>query len=179
MTDKLQLAWQLAAHHHEGQRYSTPTEGITLPYLTHLGAVLIEAQNALRHEPTLDPELTQLCAILHDTLEDTNLEAATIRIHFGDRVLAGVSALTKDESLPSKREQMQDSLDRILAQPPEIAAVKLCDRIDNLALPPHYWTAEKIDAYRAEAVLILERLGSASTYLTERLRAKIDGYGIS
>lgn len=179
MTDKLQLAWQLAAHHHEGQRYRTPTKGHTLPYLTHLGAVLIEAQNALRHDPTLDPELVQLCAILHDSLEDTNLDAATIRTHFGERVLAGVSALTKDESLPTKRAQMQDSLDRILVQPSEIAAVKLCDRICNLGPPPNHWPTEKIDAYRAEAVLIMEQLGSASAYLSERLRTKIDGYGIS
>ena len=179
MTDKLQLASQLAAHHHVGQRYNTPTEGITLPYLTHLGAVLIEAQNALRHDPTLDPELTQLCAILHDSLEDTNLDATTIRTHFGDLVLAGVSALTKDESLPTKRAQMQDSLDRILAQSPEIAAVNLCDRIRNLCPPPNHWPPEKIDAYRAEAMLILEQLGSASAYLSERLRTKITDYGIS
>jgi len=178
MTDKLQLAWQLAAHHHEGQRYNTPVEGITLPYLTHIGAVLIEAQSALRPEPTLDPELTQLCAILHDTLEDTDLDADTICTHFGDHVLAGVSALTKNENLPTKREQMQDSLDRILAQPREISAVKLCDRICNLGPPPSHWPAEKVEAYRTEAELILDQLGDASTYLAERLRTKIAGYGI-
>jgi (p)ppGpp synthase/HD superfamily hydrolase len=179
LTEKLQTAWLLAAHHHEGQRYKTPVEGVTLPYLTHLGAVLIEAQSALRHEPGLDPELMQLCAILHDTLEDTDLDAATIRDHFGDRVLAGVRALAKNENLPTKWEQMEDSLTRILAQPPEIAAVKLCDRINNLSPPPHYWTTEKVATYRAEAGLILERLGGASAYLAERLRTKIAGYGIA
>jgi len=178
MIDKLQTAWLLAARHHEGQRYSTPVEGQTLPYLTHLGAVLLEAQNAVRHEPGLDAELMLLCAILHDTIEDTDLQPENIRDAFGERVLAGVLALTKDESLPTKREQMKDSLSRILAQPPEIAAVKLCDRINNLSPPPHYWDAAKVAAYKAEAELILERLGGASTYLAGRLSTKIAAYGI-
>lgn len=179
LTDKLQTAWQLAARHHEGQRYNSPVEGVTLPYLTHLGAVLIETQGALHHAPGFDAELAQLCAILHDSLEDTDLDAETIRTHFGDRVLAGVQALTKNESLTTKREQMEDSLERILAQPLEIAMVKLCDRICNLGPPPQHWSVEKITTYREEAELILNRLGPASTYLAERLRTKIAVYGIS
>jgi len=178
LTDKLQAAWQLAALHHVGQRYSTPVKDVTLPYLTHLGAVLIEAQSALRHEPALDPELTQVCAILHDSLEDTDLDAGVIGTHFGDRVLAGVSALTKNEKLATKQKQMEDSLGRILQQPPEVAAVKLCDRICNLGSPPEHWSADKITAYRAEAEVIMERLGGVSKYLTNRLRTKIDAYGI-
>ena len=178
MIDKIQRAWLLAAECHEGQRYATPQEGVTLPYLTHIGAVMLEAQEALRHSPELDPELVLLCAILHDSLEDTDLPAAVIKKEFGDQVLAGVQALTKDASLPTKREQMEDSLRRIIVQPREIAAVKLCDRIINLSPPPYYWTAEKKKAYRREAVLILEELGGADTYLAARLQEKISAYPI-
>jgi (p)ppGpp synthase/HD superfamily hydrolase len=176
MTNQLQLAWQLAARHHDGQRYSTPTEGDTVPYLTHLGAVLIEAQEALLHEPGLDRELTLLCAILHDSLEDTELLPVDIEDHFGPAVLAGVKALTKDESLPTKREQMEDSLDRILAQPEECAVVKLCDRICNLVPPPAHWDDDKISAYRNEAQLILDRLGHTCPFLATRLAQKIAAY---
>ena len=178
MIDKLQRAWLLAAEHHEGQRYFTPQKGVTLPYLTHLGAVMLEAQEALRHNPDLDQELMLLCAILHDSLEDTDLPAAVIKAEFGDRVLAGVRALTKDESLPSKPEQMADSLRRIKQQPREVAAVKLCDRINNLSPPPNHWTAAKKVAYRNEATLILKELGSADDYLAKRLQEKIDAYPI-
>lgn len=176
MTDKIQQAWLLAAEYHEGQRYFTPQEGVTLPYLTHIGAVMLEAQNALRHNPMLDPELVLLCAILHDSLEDTNLPATVIKEKFGDAVLAGVRALTKDDSLPTKREQMEDSLRRIKQQPPEIAAVKLCDRINNLSPPPSHWSTEKKIAYQQEAIFILQELGFADRYLAGRLQAKIDSY---
>jgi len=143
MPELLQKAWQLAAHHHEGQRYNTP-----------------------------------LCAILHDSLEDTELEEATISGQFGHQVLAGVKALTKNESLPTKRAQMEDSLARIMAQPREVAVVKLCDRINNLSPAPAYWGEEKRRAYRAEAELILEQLGAASPVAAVRLRKKIAAYEI-
>ena len=178
MTDKLQYAWQLAARFHEGQRYKTPDPAVTLPYLTHLGAVFIEAQAAARQDPALDAELLLLCAILHDLLEDTELSEATIRAAFGQPVLDGVRALTKDETLPTKRKQMADSLRRIQEQPREIAVVKMCDRICNLGPPPGHWTVEWVEAYREEAVMIMEQLGAASVYLSERLRAKIVHYGL-
>ncbi|MFK8163366.1 MAG: HD domain-containing protein, partial [Lewinella sp.] len=176
MPDLLQKAWLLAAHHHENQRYNTPVEGVTLPYLTHIGAVLIEAQQALYHHPEFDANLLLCSAVLHDTLEDTDLSADLLKSTFGESIHSGVQALTKDESLTSKRAQMEDSLQRILAAPAEIAAVKLCDRINNLAPPPHYWTPGKIIAYREEAQLILDRLGHVSTYLGQRLASKIAAY---
>lgn len=179
MPDLLQAAWMLAAHHHENQRYITPMEGVTLPYLTHIGAVLIEAQQALHHHPEFNADLLLCCAVLHDTLEDTDLTEDSIRKTFGAAILAGVQALTKSENLPTKQARMEDSLRRILAEPPEIAAVKLCDRINNLAPPPHYWTPEKKVAYREEARLILDQLGHVSEYLRNRLAEKIAAYPVS
>lgn len=178
MPDLLQKAWKLAALHHEGQRYTTPDKDVTLPYLTHLGAVLIEVNYVISQEPGLDARLVRLCAILHDSLEDTNLTEESIGRQFGDDVLAGVKALTKDETLPTKRAQMEDSLARILAQPREIAVVKLCDRINNLAPPPHHWSHDKRMAYRAEAELILDQLGPASPVAAARLRKKIVAYDV-
>jgi (p)ppGpp synthase/HD superfamily hydrolase len=71
---------------------------------------------------------------------------------------------------------MPDSLRRIRAQPPEIAVVKLADRITNLSAPPHYWKKEKCAAYRAEAIAIADALGPASAALDARLRARIEAY---
>jgi (p)ppGpp synthase/HD superfamily hydrolase len=179
MPDTLQKAWLLAAHHHEGQRYNTPGEGVSVPYLTHLGAVLIETNYVISQEPGLDAKLIRLCAILHDSLEDTDLKEEALQEQFGDQVLAGVKALTKNEALPSKLAQMEDSLARILAQPREISVVKLCDRINNLSPAPDYWTSEKKIAYRDEAKLILKHLGSASPVAAARLRKKIEAYDVS
>lgn len=179
MPELLQKAWKLAAQHHEGQRYNTPEEGVTLPYLTHLGAVLIEVNYVISQEPGLNVKLARLCAILHDSLEDTDLTEESVREQFGEQVLAGVKALTKNETLPTKQEQMEDSLARILAQPREVAVVKLCDRINNLSPAPPHWDQEKRLAYRAEAELILEQLGPASPVAAARLRKKIEAYDVN
>jgi len=173
MINKLQAAWYLAARHHEGQRYKTPDPNITLLYLTHLGAVMLEAQEAIRKDPELDAELVLICAILHDTLEDTELSEDVLREHFGEQVLAGIKALTKNEELPTKSQQMADSLARIKVQPREIAVVKLCDRIVNMNLPPAHWGEVYIERYRQEAQDILQQLGFASSYLSVRLMEKI------
>ena len=85
-----------------------------------------------------NPDLAVVCALLHDTVEDTPTPLDEIAAKFGNDVAAGVSALTKNDKLP-KPEQMADSLRRIREQPPEIAVVKLADRITNLSEPPHYW----------------------------------------
>jgi len=61
-------------------------------------------------------------------------------------------------------------------QPREVWIVKLADRIANMDAPPHYWTAEKRVAYRQEALVIADSLGSASSVLDPRLRACIAAY---
>src|SRR5262249_11055628 len=117
-----------------------------------------------------------VCALLHDTVEDTGATLDEIRSRFGVAVAAGVAALTKDASLATKADQMADSLRRIKQQPREIAVVKLADRITNMAPPPQHWTKDKCTAYRVEATLIADTLGYASSALDARLRARMDAY---
>ncbi len=164
-------AWQFAARAHGAQL----TPGEPLPYVVHLGAVAMEILAAHQHQPFGDPELAISCALLHDTLEDTETKAEAIEAVFGLRVTAGVRALTKDASLPKDR-KMQDSLERIQQQPFEIWAVKLADRITNLQTPPSKWTPEKIAGYREEARAIHAALASGHAFLGARLKRKIDAY---
>lgn len=164
-------AARFAARAHHGQRLP----GSELPYLLHACQVASEVQAALAAEPAERPDLAVACALLHDVLEDTKVGRAEIAAAFGEAVAAGVEALSKEPSLP-KPEAMADSLRRIRTQPREVWLVKLADRIVNLEPPPHYWTPEKIEAYRAEAEVIAAALSPASPYLTARLRARIAGY---
>jgi (p)ppGpp synthase/HD superfamily hydrolase len=164
-------AWRFAARAHAGQ---TLPDG-DLPYLVHLGAVAMEVLVAHQLQPFARPELALQCALLHDTLEDTNTSEAELETSFGSDVLAGVRALTKTQALPKDR-AMADSLSRIRLQPPEIWAVKLADRISNLARPPRHWTPEKIAAYKREAEQILSALGSAHAALGARLGEHIAAY---
>jgi len=164
-------AWQFAARAHGSQ----VTPGEPLPYVVHLGAVAMEILAAHQHQPFEKPELAVRCALLHDTLEDTATGAAAIEKTFGIEVAAGVRALTKNASLP-KEKKMQDSLDRIRAQPREIWAVKLADRITNLQSPPAPWSPEKIAAYREEARAIHAALAEGHAFLAARLKRKIEAY---
>lgn len=172
--DGLIKAWRFAAQAHQGQKLP----GTELPYLTHLGQVAMEVMGAVAVEPLDNPDLSILCAMLHDVIEDTPTTYGQIKAEFGLAIADGVLALTKNSALPTKVEQMDDSLSRIKQQPKEVWLVKLGDRISNLGQPPHYWKPEKIAAYRNEAKKIHQQLGEASELLRHRLWARIEAYGL-
>lgn len=165
-------AMRFAAAAHAAQK----EPGHDLPYLVHVVSVTAEVIAALPTLPGIDADLAVTCALLHDTVEDTQVTLDEVRARYGDAVAAGVAALSKNAQLP-KAEQMADSLRRIKEQPREIAIVKLADRITNLSEPPHYWSTEKRAAYRVEAGVIADTLGYASPALEARLRARIEAYG--
>jgi (p)ppGpp synthase/HD superfamily hydrolase len=169
--DAYVTAMRFAAAAHLTQK----VPGHDLPYVVHVVSVAAEVIAALPTAGLREPDLAVACALLHDTVEDTPTSLAEIAATFGPAVAAGVAALTKDPTLP-KSEQMSDSLRRILEQPDEIAAVKLADRITNLAAPPSYWTKDKCAAYRREALSIFEALGDRCPALASRLRARIEDY---
>lgn len=169
--DSYRRALVFAAEAHLTQRMP----GSELPYLLHVTEVCAEVLSALSVERWEGGALSVSCALLHDVIEDTARTYDDVRAAFGAEVADGVSALSKNPSLP-KPEAMADSLRRIRTQPRAVWCVKLADRIVNLAAPPHYWKPEKIAAYRAEAGAIADALGESSPYLHARLRAHIEAY---
>jgi len=171
LQDAYLAAWRFAAEAHQGQI----VPGTDLPYLLHIGAVAMEVLVAHALEPLPDPLLAAQCALLHDTVEDCGVAVAELERHFGPAVAAGVLALSKRKDL-SKPEAMSDSLVRILAQPREVWAVKLADRITNLQPLPAHWNTIKRAAYQEEARIILAALGGGHPILAARLAQKIQGY---
>ncbi len=171
LQDAWLAAWGFAARAHSTQKLP----GHDLPYVVHLGAVSMEILIAHQQDPFDRPELAVQCALLHDTLEDTTTQQADLAVRFRADIVAGVRALTKDASL-AKSDAMADSLRRIRAQPREVWAVKLADRISNLGPPPSHWTAEKIASYQEEARTIVAALGEAHEPLARRLAARINEY---
>ncbi len=164
-------AYRFAATAHSGQILPNSN----LPYLVHVSLVGMEVMTALTTDLTRDGNLALQCALLHDVVEDTSVTIDQLRSEFGDAVASGVSALTKDSSLPKER-QIPDSLYRIQQQPPEIWMVKLADRITNLQPPPSHWTQQKIAHYREESIVIYQLLKNSSPLLAHRLLGKIDQY---
>ncbi|MDR1098238.1 MAG: HD domain-containing protein [Tannerella sp.] len=152
--------------------------GSNIPYIVHVSNVCMEIIFAAARTPGFDLELALQAALLHDVLEDTPVTEAELEAEFGARVTAGVKALSKNSTLP-KSGQLDDSLQRIRQQPPEIWAVKLADRITNLQPPPTNWPPEKIKQYRLDAIRIHETLKDANGYLAERLSKEIERYAIN
>ena len=167
-------AFEFAAQAHHGQELP----GTDLPYILHPCSVAMEVSAAIAARNDVEqPDLALSCALLHDVAEDTPVGIDLIRKEFGDGVAAGVAALSKGPAAGDKAAQMRDSLRRVKEQPPEVWMVKLADRVHNLRSPPPHWTAAKIAAYREEAELILNELGSACPVLSARLRERISKYG--
>ncbi len=169
--------WNFASQAHNQQLL--PSSNI--PYINHIGLVAMEVMAAICHYSQINkaiesPNLAVMCALLHDTIEDTRISFNDIVENFDEATACGVLALTKDKTLPNKKAQMLDSLQRIKLQPREISMVKLADRITNLQQPPAHWNKEKINNYCLEAQLILDTLGNASEFLAKRLTEKINNY---
>jgi guanosine-3',5'-bis(diphosphate) 3'-pyrophosphohydrolase len=164
-------AYRFAADRHNNQKYP----GTDLPYIMHLSFVCMEVIAALRVSEVAEEAVAVQCALLHDTIEDTTTTYDEVKQTFGPAVADGVMALTKLSTL-EKSQKMADSLQRLQQQPAAVQLVKLADRITNLQAPPHYWSREKIAAYRAEAIVIHQALKDANGYLADRLQQKIDDY---
>ena len=167
-----QKAMRFAGEKHAHQQ----VPGTQANYLLHISNVAMEVLQAHAAEANFDLALAIQAAILHDTIEDTDATFEEVAEHFGERVANSVSSLSKNTSLPDKKEQMLDSLQRLHASEKEAGIVKLADRITNLQSPPKHWSKEKAANYREEAKLILSSLSGKNDYLESRLEAKIEAY---
>jgi (p)ppGpp synthase/HD superfamily hydrolase len=164
-------ALRFAAMAHKDQKFI----GTDLPYIIHLASVAMEVMGVICIENIKNPDLAVQCALLHDTLEDTEIQFSDIEKNFGKDVAQGVLALTKNKEL-DENHRMHDSIERIKLQPKEIWIVKLADRITNMESTPSHWTKDKIVNYKSEADYILKSLGPASPFLEKRLKEKIENY---
>jgi GTP diphosphokinase / guanosine-3',5'-bis(diphosphate) 3'-diphosphatase len=124
--DLLQRAYQVAAEAHAGQVRKTGD-----PYITHPLAVAQMLAGYGLDEPTL------AAALLHDTVEDTNLTLNDLSMQFGDEIGRLIDGVTKlDRVRYSNREQAQAATIRkmvvAMAQDVRVLIIKLFDRLHNL-----------------------------------------------
>ena len=171
LQDVYQQAIDFAARAHGSQR----VPGKSYSYIVHLSNVTMEVLLAHQAVPLERPVYALQCALLHDVLEDTSVTEQELEAGFGEEVMLGVLALTKDTSLP-KKEQLVDSVLRIKRQSIEVGIVKLADRITNLQEPPPHWPGAKRTFYLEQAQLIARELGHCHPFLKDRLEAKIRDY---
>lgn len=112
-TPGLEAAISLAALYHAGQ-----VDKAGQPYILHPLRVMLK----------LDWASARIAAVLHDTVEDTNLSLDQIRGAFGETIAGAIDALTRREG-----EGYEDFIERCGAN--QIArAVKWADLCDNMDL---------------------------------------------
>jgi GTP diphosphokinase / guanosine-3',5'-bis(diphosphate) 3'-diphosphatase len=128
-----------AADKHRGQRRK---DADASPYINHPIAVAA----ALAVEGDVSDEATLLCAVLHDTVEDTDTSFLELAQHFGPEVAELVRELTDDESLVKaerKRLQIEHAKGLSLRAKQVRVADKICNVRDLIVRPPAHWPLQR------------------------------------
>jgi len=124
--ERVLRAFQVGARAHEGQARKSGE-----PYITHPVAVA-----SILSELGLDAE-TIIAAILHDTLEDTELSRDELSAEFGEVVAELVDGVTKLDKMRfgSRQEADAESFRKMLlamARDIRVILIKLSDRLHNM-----------------------------------------------
>lgn len=132
--EKITQAYKVAEKAHEGQ-FRTSGD----PYITHPLAVA-----SILLDYCMDTD-TICAALLHDTVEDTDVTLDELRKKFGEDVALMVDGVTKIGLVPlvSKEEQQAENIRKILmamSKDIRVIIIKLADRLHNMrtlaARPP-------------------------------------------
>ncbi|HKP72541.1 MAG TPA: bifunctional (p)ppGpp synthetase/guanosine-3',5'-bis(diphosphate) 3'-pyrophosphohydrolase [Pyrinomonadaceae bacterium] len=134
--DMLRRAYFFSAREHKGQ-----TRASGEPYLVHP----LEVANILA-DMRLD-EVSVSTGLLHDVVEDTLVDAATIREYFGEEVAHLVEGLTKIAQISNQSKEVQQAENvrkMLLAMIDDVRVVlvKLADRLHNMRTL-HFLPVEK------------------------------------
>jgi guanosine-3',5'-bis(diphosphate) 3'-pyrophosphohydrolase len=152
-----------AGEKHKNQRRTDVEE---TPYINHP----LELASILVDEGLIDDVDVLCAALLHDTIEDTNTNAAELESLFGERVAKIVVEVTNDMTQNSATRKIQE-VASIPGLSHEAKLIKLADKLANIrdvsTMPPVGWTLEKKQAYFDFALSIVEKAKEASPPLYE------------
>ncbi|MBQ9482577.1 MAG: bifunctional (p)ppGpp synthetase/guanosine-3',5'-bis(diphosphate) 3'-pyrophosphohydrolase [Ruminiclostridium sp.] len=175
--EKITAAYELANKAHKGVKRSSGE-----PYITHPIAVA-----CILLEFCMDTD-TICAALMHDVVEDTDVDLETIRKKFGDDVANLVDGVTKIGQVPlntTKEEQQAENIRKILiamSKDIRVIIIKLADRLHNMRTimyrPPEKQRKKALETMNIYAP-IAHRLGmSAVKEEMEDISIKIlDPYG--
>ncbi|MBI4870456.1 MAG: bifunctional (p)ppGpp synthetase/guanosine-3',5'-bis(diphosphate) 3'-pyrophosphohydrolase [Candidatus Riflebacteria bacterium] len=119
---RLEQAIQVAAVAHAGQF----RKGTEIPYLVHPVAVAMMLQRAGCDEDVV------IAGLLHDTLEDTSLDAGVIRERFGERVLALVQSCSEPQKSAPWEDRKRHTLALLESAAPDVRLVACADKLHNI-----------------------------------------------
>lgn len=131
-------ALTMAAEGHVHQRRKSDDT----PYLNHL----IEGMSLLVSVAKVNEPRVLCAALLHDSLEDTNITQSAISEAFGLETLEMINALTDDKSL-SLGKRRKHILDKLPSATDNIRRIKLADLCSNASAIPAIWDAQRLNDY--------------------------------
>jgi (p)ppGpp synthase/HD superfamily hydrolase len=174
MSELLEHAAVFAASAHEGQVRKYTGE----PYVEHCYAVCNNVQTLLK-EYNLD---AMIAALLHDTVEDTDVQLESIQRLYGDTVAEYVWYLTKPPAFVGNRAQRK-TLDcsRLACAPDIVKFIKICDIMHNAIsikkYDPKFWLVfseevkQLLDQMNARTVF--RKLSTKSVYYFDAFIEKL------
>src|SRR3972149_9179775 len=131
-SEKVKRAYQMALYAHKNQKRLSGEE-----YINHPLAV----EAIIREEWGVKNEDLSCAAILHDTVEDTEITLDILKAEFGETVTSqvdGVTNLRKDDSKSEKPEKTsfdlgksRHTIERSYIEP-GVALIRLADRLHNM-----------------------------------------------
>lgn len=124
-SDLVKDALETARRAHAGQ-LRRGSDG--LPYIDHPLAV---AERLVKHR---HGDEVLAAALLHDVVENSEIEAAEVRERFGEKVAELVEALTEDETIPSYEERKEEHRWRVAKAGPAAMAIFAADKLTNVAM---------------------------------------------
>lgn len=131
-------AIEWAARAHRGQL----RKGSGVPYLIHpLNVAKLLIQQGCE-------EAVVVAGLLHDTVEDTELELMDIEAEFGPRVSALVAGASEPDKTAAWEVRKQHTIDSVAQMPVEVLWIICADKLDNarslredlLRIGPELWT---------------------------------------
>ena len=124
-SDIVRSALILAREAHEGQ---TRNASGGRPYIDHPVAVAERLAELDRSDEVL------AAALLHDVVEDSELEVEDIRSQIGQRVAEIVDALSDDEAIESYEARKGEHRRRVEAAGPDAWAIYASDKLTNIEM---------------------------------------------
>ncbi len=161
-----------AAEKHKAQVRSNPKK---TPYIIHPIEV---ADFVIRIGKVYDRKII-IAALLHDLMDDTNTTYEEISSRFGNTVSEYVKEMTMKKNV-SLKEQKKAQIIQAFRQTPNVAVIKLSDKLSNLGTllhsPPTNWSKDRIDQYFQWAQSVIENLPDSNHLLKKAVKKVIADY---